>query len=340
MTEYLNNQIRPVSSPVPNRGQLAQMERKFGMFLHFGINTFGNVEWSDGTLPMDIYRPDRIDAKGWVRTAREAGMNFVVLTAKHHDGFCLWDTDTTRYSVRYSPNPTDVVAEVAEACRQYGLKLGIYYSLWDRNAVTYKEDFEEGYLRYMEQQLKELLGGKYGEVVELWLDGEWDQPRSRWRLEKLYDMVKRLQPNCQFGVNNTVGEDRDLAEMPENRYLPVNCLEGDPLRMFPSDFRLRDPHPCRKGDPKIYTFQGKRYYLPFEMTICSRGNRWFYSEQYKEVPLLNVEETVESCQVAFDEKNIVVINMPPNIHGELVKEDVDHLLEIARKLNLARESEN
>ena len=115
---------------VPTPGQLAQIRRKFGMFIHFGINTFNNTEWSDGTLPIESYRPTAIDADSWVRTAYEAGMNYVILITKHHDGFCLWNTDTTQYSVKYSPNPTDVVAAVSKACAKYGIKLGLYYSLW------------------------------------------------------------------------------------------------------------------------------------------------------------------------------------------------------------------
>lgn len=312
------------------------MKRKFGMFLHFGINTFGNVEWSDGTLAPEIYAPDAIDADQWVRTAYEAGMNFVILVTKHHDGFCMWDTDSTPYSVKHSGNPTDVVAEVARACKKYGIKLGLYYSLWDRNAVQYQVNFDEQYVDYMECHLRELLGGKYGEVVELWLDGQWDKTRTQWQLDRLYDLVKRLQPNCQFGVNGTVGEDDNRAVMPKERYLPINCREGDPLHMFPSDFRLWDPHPCRKGDPKIYTFQGETYYLPFEMTICSRVNRWFYSDQYEAETFTNVETTVLDCQLAFDEGNIVVINMPPDIHGKLVEGDICHLMEISEKLKMSR----
>ena len=114
-----NYPIMQQPSLQPNEGQLAQMQRRFGMFLHFGVNTFNNTEWSDGTLPVESYCPSAIDADSWVRTAYEAGMNYVVLITKHHDGFCLWDTHTTTYSVNYSPNQTDVVRAVADACRKY-----------------------------------------------------------------------------------------------------------------------------------------------------------------------------------------------------------------------------
>ena len=101
------------------RGQLAQMQRRFGMFLHFGVNTFNNTEWSDGTLPVESYCPSAIGCGQLGAHAYEAGMNYVVLITKHHDGFCLWDTHTTTYSVNYSPNQTDVVRAVADACRKY-----------------------------------------------------------------------------------------------------------------------------------------------------------------------------------------------------------------------------
>ena len=108
-------------SLVPTFGQQAQIDRKFGMFLHFGINTF--TEWSDGKLPIESYQPTAIDAENWVKTAYEAGMNYVIIITKHHDGFCLWNTHTTTYSVNYSPNKTDVVKAVADACQKYGVKL-------------------------------------------------------------------------------------------------------------------------------------------------------------------------------------------------------------------------
>ena len=163
--------VEQIPATEPNKYQLAQIERKFGMFIHFGMNTFNNTEWSDGTLPVDSYRPSAIDADQWVRTAYEAGMNYVVLITKHHDGFCLWDTDTTEYSVNYSPVKTDVVKAVSEACKKYGVKLGLYYSLWDRHEKCYKDD--EKYVEYMLKHLSELTDGRYGEVVELWLDGGW-----------------------------------------------------------------------------------------------------------------------------------------------------------------------
>lgn len=328
--------IRQEPSLLPNKYQQEQMDRKFGMFIHFGVNTFGNVEWSDGMIQALSYKPAEIDADQWVRTAYEAGMNYVIMITKHHDGFCLWDTKYTEYCVRNSGNKTDVIKEVAKACKKYGIKLGLYYSLWDRSEKTYKTDFD-AYIKYMHNQLTELLDGRYGEIVEIWFDGSWDKPRSMWQLEKTYDLIKRLQPKCQIGVNHTVGDDFNQACFPEERYLPENYRENDPLRMFPSDFRLWDPNMCAENDPKIYTYQNNRYYLPFEMTICSReGFSWFYSNIYEDKPLLDVDEVCKNCEIIFKNHNMAVINMPPNTDGKLVESDRQHLFEIADKLKIRR----
>ena len=157
------------------------------------------------------------------------------------------------------------------------------------------------------------------------------------RLDLVYDIVKRLQPSCQIGVNHTVGEDTNIPSQPDNNYMPDKYRPLDPLRMFPSDFRLWDPHMCRKDDPKIYTFQGEKYYMPFEMTICSReGFSWFYSNIYEDKPFLDVDDTVKKCKIIFETQNIVVINVPPNTEGKLVQGDIDHLMEISRKLGINR----
>ena len=152
--------ITQIPSLTPGKYQQEQIDRKFGMFIHFGVNTFGNVEWSDGGIHALSYQPSEIDADQWVRTAYEAGMNYVILVTKHHDGFCLWDTDTTEYSVKYSGNHTDVVWAVSEACKKYGIRLGLYYSLWDRSEPAYKKDFDNQYIPYMMKQLTELMDGR------------------------------------------------------------------------------------------------------------------------------------------------------------------------------------
>src|ERR1700755_1106641 len=121
----------PGPSDKPSVYQLAQIKRKYGMFIHFGINTFFDEEWTDGSkLPL-AYKPLTVDADQWIRVARQAGMKYVILVSKHVDGFCLWDSRYTDYDVASSGNKTNVIEKVAQACKKYNIGMGIYYSLWD-----------------------------------------------------------------------------------------------------------------------------------------------------------------------------------------------------------------
>ena len=124
---------RIMPSQKPNACQRAMIDRKYGMFIHFGINTFNDTEWSDGTLPVSSYNPTALDVESWIKNAYECGMKYVIMITKHHDGFCMWDTDTTDYCVNKSPNKTDIILEARKACDKFGIKLGLYYSLWDRH---------------------------------------------------------------------------------------------------------------------------------------------------------------------------------------------------------------
>lgn len=157
-------------STKPNAAQQAMIKRGYGMFIHFGINTFADTEWSDGTLPVEIYKPLQLDPDQWVRIAMEAGFRYVLLTVKHHDGFCLWDSPLTNYDVAGSPMKTDVVKAVSDACKKYGIQFTIYYSLWDRHEPSYKNGDPQVYVNYMLKQLTELFTN-YGPICELWLDG-------------------------------------------------------------------------------------------------------------------------------------------------------------------------
>ncbi|WP_104087102.1 alpha-L-fucosidase [Arthrobacter sp. GMC3] len=205
---------------VPTPEQLAWQHDQLGVFLHFGINTFHGKEWSDGTLPAASFNPGNLDAEQWVKTARDAGAKYVVLTAKHHDGFCLWPTATTSYSVASSPwrdGRGDVVAEVAAACRKHGVKLGLYLSPWDRNAACYPDPvaYDAFYLR----QLRELCSN-YGKLCELWFDGAGSQGRE-YDWSSIAALIDELQPGAMvFNMGaptiRWVGNEDGLAADPVN----------------------------------------------------------------------------------------------------------------------------
>lgn len=324
--------ILPDPSTVPNAAQKKQMARKYGMFIHFGINTFNDTEWSDGSLPASSYNPERIDAEQWIKAAKEAGMKYVILITKHHDGFCLWDSKLTDYDVASSGNKTDVVEFVARACKKYGVGLGLYYSLWDRkvNGDIQNIASDEPYNKYMTGQLKELLDKvtKITPIVEFWFDGGWLKPSYRWPVSDIYQTIKSKQPDCQIGINWSIGKPDNPDFHP---VLPEDQKEGYPVRYFPSDFRLGDPYLPAEDDPKLFVHDGKTYYMPWESTVCI-SERWFYNTTDKTYK--SVDELEKLYRRATANDNILILNCPPGRDGRLREKDIALLNQLRDRLGL------
>jgi alpha-L-fucosidase len=202
----------------PTQAQLRWQELGLGVFIHYGVNTFAGLEWSDGTLPAASFNPSDLDAGDWVAAAQAAGAKYLILTAKHHDGFCLWPTATTEYSVAASPwkdGRGDVVREVSEACARAGLGFGIYLSPWDRNAPSYGDPgaYDDFYIR----QLTELCTN-YGPLMELWFDGAGSAGRS-YDWDRIVAVIEGHQPEAMvFNMGRPtirwVGNEDGLASDP------------------------------------------------------------------------------------------------------------------------------
>ncbi len=296
------------------------------MFIHFGINTFCDQEWTDGTKPPATYNPTAVDADQWIATAKAAGMKYVILVTKHEDGFCLWDSRYTDYDVGSSRNRTNVVEAVAKACRKYGIGLGLYYSLWDRHLNPDPRDIagDSAYNRYMISQLNELIGiaHPYTPIVELWLDAGWEKERSRWPIQAIYTMVKALEPQCQIGVNWSIGRPEN-PDPDSNWVVPAEQKEGYPIRYFPSDFRMGDPYLPASPDPKLFEHAGKLYYMPWETTVCM-SQKWFYNTA--DTTYKSVDELYKLYQIATAQDNILILDCPPNRSGRMREKDRQLLL--------------
>lgn len=323
--------ITPATTPNETQRQL--QERGYGMFVHFGMNTFIEKEWSEGTEPATTYAPTALDCDQWVRVARDAGFRYVLLVTKHHDGFCLWDSKLTDYDVASSSDTTDVVGAVADACRRYGLKFGIYYSLWDRHEPTYTGADFNRYVDYMCGQLTELLTG-YGDICELWLDGAWDKPGAMWDLPRIYSLVKKYHPNCAVGVNGTIGtSEEDTGGFVE--VLPDRMINDDiyHMRYFPGDFRLWDPKIASRNDRKQYLHGGQSYYLPFEHTIClSKEWNWFQKETPR--PVRDLDELEELFYWTTSNGNSLVVNIPPDRTGRIREHEAQAVIALRQRLGI------
>ncbi|SFB56612.1 alpha-L-fucosidase [Algoriphagus aquimarinus] len=325
-------EILPIPSKEPSEAQLKQIERKYGMFIHFGINTFHDMEWTDGSKPTSSYTPSTIDADQWIKTAKDAGMKYVILITKHHEGFALWDSKYTEYDVATSGNTTNVVEEVAKACKKYNIGLGLYYSLWDRNYNADVENvaLDSSYNSYMINQLEELLEitKPYTNIVEFWFDGGWVKENNRWPINEIYQTIKSQEPDCQVGINWTIG----LPGNPDyHKVIPEEQQEGYPIRYFPSDFRLGDPFLPKENDPKIFTHNNEEYYMPWESTVCI-SKRWFYNTQ--DTVYKPIDELVELYNVATAQDNILILNCPPGRDGKIRSEDIQLLTELKERLNI------
>src|SRR5690606_1977120 len=184
----------------PTAAQLAWQPDELPLSIPFGANTFTHREWGDGGEDPALFDPASLDARQWARAAREAGFRALVLTAKHHDGFCLWPTRTTRHSVASSPwrgGSGDVVREFVDACAAEGLRAGLYCSPWDRNAPSYGDS--PRYNDMYAEQLTELLT-RYGPIHEVWFDGaNGEGPNGRrqaYDWPRVWSLVRRLEPDA------------------------------------------------------------------------------------------------------------------------------------------------
>ena len=312
----------------PSTLQLSQIKRGYGMFIHFGLNTFNETEWSDGKLPVSSYQPDQLDCDQWVKTAKDAGFRYVILVTKHHDGFALWNSKYSDYDVASSAVKTDVVAEVAKACRKYGIELGLYYSLWDRHEPSHNNPDPDAYVNFMKNQLTELLSN-YGDICELWFDGGWAKKDEDWKLPEVYAHIKKLQPGCLVTVNHTIGKKEKITAIQS----PQDMQPGDPIRFWPVDFRTKDPNLARWDDPKLFSYQNENHYLILEHTLCL-SDRWNWFQKKEHLPARGVDELEELFYWTTANNNIMILNVPPDQHGRIREHERLRVLELAQRIGI------
>ena len=186
---------------IPTRNQLEWQQMELTAFLHYGINTYTNREWGDGKESPELFNPTAFDADQIVKSIKAGGFKLIILTCKHHDGFCLWPSQYTEHSVKNSPYKGDIVKEISDACKKNGIKFGVYLSPWDRNAPCYGDSPK--YNEYFINQLTELLTN-YGEVSEVWFDGACGEgPNGKvqeYDWQAITETIHRLQPEAVTAI--------------------------------------------------------------------------------------------------------------------------------------------
>ena len=308
--------VKPEEAARPTKQQRRWQELELGLFCHFGINTFNDKEWGDGKDSPDSFRPTLLDCSQWARIAKKAGFNYLILTAKHHDGFCLWPTKTTDYSVKSTPwknGNGDIVRECAEACRREGILFGIYLSPWDRHEPCYanKAAYDEFYL----EQLKELLTG-YGPLVELWFDGAGSEGRQ-YDWKRICDRVAEYQPEAMiFNMGRPtirwVGNEDGLA--PETCR---NTASEARASMFTEDMLTWLP-----DTPK---------WVPAECDVPIRKKHWFWHPE-DEGSLLSLKELVEIYYKSVGRGTNLLLNLSPDKNGLFPEPDAKRLLEFGSEI--------
>ncbi len=327
---------------IPSERQIEYQQMEFIGFIHFSVNTFTDKEWGFGDESPDTFYPEAFDASQWARTARSVGIKELILTAKHHDGFCLWPSQFTEHSIKNSPwknGKGDIVKEFADACSKYGLKVGLYLSPWDRNHADYGNP---EYITYYRNQLRELLTN-YGEISEIWFDGanggsgyygganetRYIDRATYYQWKDTWSFVKKLQPDVL--IFSDAGPDIRWIGNEQGYAGKTNWSTINTEHIVVGN---ADNEYLNAGDP-----DGKQW----TVGLCDVSIRpgWFYHE--KEDSLVKTSrQLIDIYYKSVGRNAVLLLNIPPDKKGLVHEQDVKVLAEFRKILdetfanNLAR----
>jgi alpha-L-fucosidase len=299
---FVDAQSFPDIKPSPQ--QVAWQDLEFGVIIHFSTNTYLDREWGDGTADPSVFNPTQFDPDQWMKAIRDSGAKYVVLVAKHHDGFCLWPTGQTKYSIKASPwkdGKGDVVGEVANSARKYGLKFGVYLSPWDRHEPKYKDS--AAYDDYYQAELSE-LASHYGDLVEFWLDGAGSAGHV-YNFPKIIETLRTYQPNT------TVFADTGLFEYGDARW--VGSESG---RVLFENWNVIDRH-------------GYLRWRPVEADTPLRAYHWFWHPN-DEASVKSLDELLATYDETIGRGAQLMLGLAPDRRGLLPDSDVDRLEEFGK----------
>ena len=323
---------------VPTKQQYEWQNLELTAFIHFGINTFTGREWGDGSESPELFNPTDFNAEQWVVALKEGGFKMVILTAKHHDGFCLWPTKTTEHSVAHSPwrdGAGDVVRELKNAADKHEMKFGVYLSPWDRNAQSYGDS--PAYNQLFVDQLTELLSN-YGEVHEVWFDGaNGEGPNGKKQMydwEAYYHVIDSLQPNAVKAIMGDdvrwVGNETGLGRETEWSVTPLRADIHD--NAVEENNRLEISATAKDlGSRKLIEKAKSIYWYPSEVDVSIRPGWFYHPEQDSQVKTL--EHLVDIYYQSVGMNSVLLLNIPPDTRGLIHEVDAARLKEFGQYIN-------
>lgn len=330
----LEQKVDMAARLVPTPQQLEWQQMELTAFLHFGINTFTGREWGDGKENPALFNPTDFDAEQWVRSLKEAGFKMAILTAKHHDGFCLWPTKTTGHSVAASPwkdGKGDVVRELRDACDKYGIKFGVYLSPWDRNASCYGDSPK--YNEFFIEQLTELLTN-YGEVHEVWFDGANGEgpngKKQEYDWTAILSTIRRLQPRAVTAIMGDdvrwVGNERGLGR--ETEWSATVLTPGTYARCEEQNKALGVKATSKDlGGRDMLVNAKELFWYPSEVDVSIRPG-WFYHQQ-EDNQVKSLKHLTDIYFKSVGYNSVSLLNIPPDQRGRISDADVNRLKEFA-----------
>lgn len=330
----LEQKVDMAARLVPTPQQLEWQQMELTAFLHFGINTFTGREWGDGKENPALFNPTDFDAEQWVRSLKEAGFKMAILTAKHHDGFCLWPTKTTGHSVAASPwkdGKGDVVRELRDACDKYGIKFGVYLSPWDRNASCYGDSPK--YNEFFIEQLTELLTN-YGEVHEVWFDGANGEgpngKKQEYDWTAILSTIRRLQPRAVTAIMGDdvrwVGNERGLGR--ETEWSATVLTPGTYARCEEQNKALGVKATSKDlGGRDMLVNAKELFWYPSEVDVSIRPG-WFYHQQ-EDNQVKSLKHLTDIYFKSVGYNSVLLLNIPPDQRGRISDADVNRLEEFA-----------
>ena len=330
----LEQKVDMAARLVPTPQQLEWQQMELTAFLHFGINTFTGREWGDGKENPALFNPTDFDAEQWVRSLKEAGFKMAILTAKHHDGFCLWPTKTTGHSVAASPwkdGKGDVVRELRDACDKYGIKFGVYLSPWDRNASCYGDSPK--YNEFFIEQLTELLTN-YGEVHEVWFDGANGEgpngKKQEYDWTAILSTIRRLQPRAVTAIMGDdvrwVGNERGLGR--ETEWSATVLTPGTYARCEEQNKALGVKSTSKDlGGRDMLVNAKELFWYPSEVDVSIRPG-WFYHQQ-EDNQVKSLKHLTDIYFKSVGYNSVLLLNIPPDQRGRISDADVNRLKEFA-----------